>query len=58
MDVADLEALLGSRAVDGTIPCATALAIARENDMPAVTVGEALDRLDIRIVSCQLGCFD
>jgi len=52
-----LESALLGVSVDGKIPCKAALAIASELDISPKDVGGMLDRLGIRIVSCQLGCF-
>jgi len=52
-----LESALLEGSADGKIPCRAALAIARELDVSPKDVGGMLDRLGIRIVSCQLGCF-
>jgi len=53
-----LEDVLVERSVGGRIACQVALATAHEHDVPPKVVGEALDRLEIRITSCQLGCFE
>ncbi|MBC7339348.1 MAG: hypothetical protein H5U04_05750 [Firmicutes bacterium] len=42
---------------DGRLPCARALELARELKVPPARVGEMADRLGIKIVACQLGCF-
>ena len=41
----------------GVIPCATAIIVAEETDVPAGEVGFTIDRLEIRISKCQLGLF-
>ncbi|HPL63753.1 MAG TPA: hypothetical protein PK587_08300 [Syntrophales bacterium] len=41
----------------GTMPCATAAAIAAKLDVSADEVGFTLDRLDTRITKCLLGLF-
>lgn len=43
--------------VDGRLPCAVAFKIARELKVPPKQVGDAANRLNIKITSCQLGCF-
>ena len=43
--------------VDGKLPCAVAFKIAQEFAVPPRTVGEAANELEIKIASCQLGCF-
>ncbi|MDI6894398.1 MAG: hypothetical protein AB1503_07975 [Bacillota bacterium] len=42
---------------DGRLPCARAFELARELRVPPARVGEMADRLGIKIVACQLGCF-
>ncbi len=43
--------------VDGRLPCAVAFKIARKLKVPLKQVGDAANRLNIKITSCQLGCF-
>ena len=43
--------------VDGKLPCAMAFKIARKLKVAPRQVGDAANRLNIKIVSCQLGCF-
>lgn len=43
--------------VDGKLPCAVAFKIARELKTAPKEVGEACNRLKIKVRSCQLGCF-
>jgi hypothetical protein len=42
---------------DGKISCAQALAMARELKMSPRELGDLLDEIEVRISSCQLGCF-
>lgn len=42
----------------GKLSCAGALGLARKLDSEAAEIGEAANRSDIRIIGCQLGCFD
>ena len=42
---------------EGRLPCARALELARELEVPPARVGEIADQLGIKIVACQLGCF-
>lgn len=44
-------------AEEGRLPCARALELARQLEVSPARVGEWADRLGIKIVSCQLGCF-
>jgi hypothetical protein len=43
--------------VDGSITCAAALRLAEELGIPPRALGEAANKLGIKIDSCQLGCF-
>ncbi len=52
-----LEEELKASLVDGKLPCAVAFKIARKLEVPHKQVGEAANRLNIKIASCQLGCF-
>lgn len=42
----------------GKLPCAVAHELARRLQVPVVEIGQAADDLGIKIVQCQLGCFD
>jgi hypothetical protein len=44
-------------AADEKMDCERAQALAGELGVPILTVGRALDLLNIKIVQCQLGCF-
>ncbi|MCU0560481.1 MAG: hypothetical protein MUD16_09855 [Desulfobacterales bacterium] len=50
------DALL-KRSQDGLLPCAVVFDIAKELKRPPADIGRAMDRLDLRIVKCQLGLF-
>ncbi len=41
----------------GYLSCPMAWKIAREFNVPKITVGAIADRLGIRITNCQIGCF-
>lgn len=43
--------------VNGKLPCAVAFKIAKEMKVSPREVGDAANRLKIKICSCQLGCF-
>ncbi len=51
-----LEALRRA-APEGRISCPRARELAAELGVPVRTVGEACDRLGIKICACELGCF-
>ena len=43
--------------VDGNLPCAVAFSIAKKLKVSPRQVGDAANKLNIKINSCQLGCF-
>jgi len=47
----------GADSGDNHLSCARALGIARRLNISPGEIGEAANRLDIRIINCQLGCF-
>ncbi len=54
---AELEEKIKSSLVDGKLPCAVAFQIAKEIGVSLREVGEAANKLSIKISRCQLGCF-
>ncbi len=52
-----LEEKLEASLVDGRLPCAVAFQVARKLKVTPKQVGEAANKLNIKIASCQLGCF-
>jgi len=57
IDQRKLEEIIKSKAKNGKISCADALRIAKENEVDPKLVGEILNKLKIKIINCQLGCF-
>jgi molybdate transport system regulatory protein len=53
----ELEAEIQSSLVGGKLACAQAFRIAKKLKVSPREVGDAANRLNIRIASCQLGCF-
>ena len=53
----ELEMKIKSSLVDGRLPCAVAFKIAKELKVSPREVGDAANRLSIKLSSCQLGCF-
>ena len=53
----ELEMKIQSSLVDGQLPCAVAFKIAKELKVSPRDVGDAANRLSVKITSCQLGCF-
>jgi len=46
-----------SSSQEGKITCHQALKIAEEMGVPSRKIGALLNKLKIKLVSCQLGCF-
>ncbi|MCX7857642.1 MAG: hypothetical protein N2513_06645 [Deltaproteobacteria bacterium] len=57
MDMEKLKKRIMETQEDGKIKCQEALEIAKEENVPPIKVGELLNELKVKIVSCQLGCF-
>jgi hypothetical protein len=52
-----LEEEMRASLVNGKLPCAVAFQIAKKLKVGPKQVGDAANRLGIKISSCQLGCF-
>ena len=52
-----LEEELKASLVDGKLPCAVAFKISRKLKVSPKKVGDMANRLNVKIASCQLGCF-
>lgn len=52
-----LKSKIQSSLVNGRLPCAVAFKIASDLDVSPRKVGDAANTLDIKIATCQLGCF-
>jgi hypothetical protein len=52
-----LEKEMRASLVNGKLPCAVAFQIARKLKVSPRQVGDTANRLNIKISSCQLGCF-
>ena len=52
-----IKSAVESKTKDGKLTCRDALAIAERMDVTPRMIGKAADRLGIKIVNCQLGCF-
>ena len=53
----DVRAALEPHIVDGRIPCAVAWQVADNLEYPYLAMANILERLDLRVKPCQLGCF-
>jgi hypothetical protein len=54
---AELEKKIQESLVNGKLPCPAAFQIARDYKVTTKEIGEACNRLKIKVSSCQLGCF-
>jgi hypothetical protein len=54
---ADIESKMKEVTVKGKLPCAAAFQLAKDFNMTTKQVGELANKLNIRIATCQLGCF-
>jgi hypothetical protein len=52
-----LEEEMSASLVNGKLPCAVAFRIAKKLKISPRQVGDAANTLNIKISSCQLGCF-
>jgi len=52
-----LKELINAEEKDRKLPCAKAFAIASELAVSNAEVGKICNEIDVKIVSCQLGCF-
>jgi len=52
-----LEEEMRASLVNGKLPCAVAFQIAKKLRVSPKQVGDAANRLSVKIASCQLGCF-
>lgn len=53
----DLQQKVLSMAEEQKLPCAKALAIAKEAGCSPAEVGKVCNDNDVKVVGCQLGCF-
>lgn len=53
----ELDEKIKASLVEGKLPCPVAFKIAKEMKVGPNEIGDACNRLKIKIRSCQLGCF-
>jgi len=53
----EIMAKLKEAAKEGKIPCAVAQKVALDNKIPMKQVGDLLNKMKLKIIQCQLGCF-
>lgn len=52
-----IESMIKELSEDGKITCAQAEMVAKEFGLSRKAVGDLINKLELKIVSCQLGCF-
>ena len=52
-----LEEELKKSLIDGRLPCAAAFKVSRKLKVSPKKVGDMANKLNMKIASCQLGCF-
>ncbi len=57
MNEKEIKELIMRKQENGRITCRDAFLIAEEADVPGREVGRLLNEMEIKIHSCQLGCF-
>jgi hypothetical protein len=57
MNTEELEEKIKSLSKDGKISCRQAFKVAEESGIAPRELGELLNKLKIKVASCQLGCF-
>lgn len=57
MDKQQIEQIVAEAAKEQRLSCSTAHQLAEQHGITLKEIGEAADRLSIKIFSCQLGCF-
>ena len=53
----ELDDKIEASLVNGKLPCGVAFKIAKQLNVNTKEVGEACNKLSLKISSCQLGCF-
>lgn len=53
----EMEEKIKASLVNGKLPCAIAFKIAKDFKVSTHDVGETCNKIQIKISSCQLGCF-
>jgi len=58
MDESRIKEALTEKASEQGISCRDAFKIAEDTGAPTLIIGKLLNELNIKVRSCQLGCFD
>jgi hypothetical protein len=57
MTTEELREAIQAQAVEGKVSCKAMLDLAEKTQTPSQQIGEICNELDIKVGSCQLGCF-
>jgi hypothetical protein len=57
MTTEELRDVIKSQAVEGKVSCKAMLDLAEKAETPSQQIGEICNELDIKVGTCQLGCF-
>ncbi len=58
MNREEMEKIILEKAKDGKLPCALCFKMAEDFGISKSEMGRILNEMKIKIVQCQLGCFD
>jgi len=58
MNREEMEKMILEKAKDGKLPCAVCFKMAEDFGISKREMGRILNEMKIKIVQCQLGCFD
>jgi len=58
MNREEMEKIILEKAKDGKLPCAVCFKMAEDFGISKREMGRILNEMKIKIVQCQLGCFD
>lgn len=53
----ELKAAIGEIAVEGKAPCKALLQLAEKLEVSPAQIGQACNEINVRVATCQLGCF-
>lgn len=53
----ELEKKVKEVSENGKLPCAKAFQLAKDQGVGVAEIGKIANKLDIKVINCQLGCF-